>query len=87
MAAGGVFVKVKKAQAILNKWPDADLYNIEDISSEIIEFLIIQYEYERNEAKELVEWGWQDEEQSEFLEQVKLEYLGSGLFKKEYLLD
>jgi len=87
MASGGVYVKAKNYDFILEKYPHKPHYVIDDITQQIIDFLCVKYDYNEYEATQLVEWGWQNEEEYTFLMKVKEDYLKSGLYKREYVLE
>lgn len=87
MPEGGIYIKVKRTEYEMVADPGADPYVIEDISAQIIDHLCYKYGYNRDGARDLVGYYWQDETDIKFMEQVKMEYLESGLLGKEYILD
>lgn len=87
MPTGGIFVMVKRTDSEIQADPAGGPYKSEDISAQIVDHLCYKYGYNRDGARDLVEYYWQDEYDTEFMETVKAEFLASGLLGKEYLKD
>ena len=85
MPEGGIFVKVKRSEVSMQLHPGSEPYETEDISAQLVDHLCFKYGYSREGARDLVQWYWQDEEDTAFIQRVKREFLESGLLGKDYI--